>query len=201
MTYRCLFFFLLLFAVVQPVPARSPVTLRRVEFSEPQTPIYQDSDGEDTLQANGFPFSPSGDRHWLRVTAEYETHPDWIDRMTFRFYVLLPTEDEPMLFAGQVNYIDVPEGRDHISDMYLHFNTYSRYFQRGHIDYAVVALIDGSEVAVKTSKRSPDGWWKTMKPHGSGLLNRLETPFGMLNVERYQAQPVPRQQAAELTAD
>lgn len=193
--------FLLVFAAACRVSARPPITFRGVEFSEPRTPSFQDADGEDSIQADGFPFSPSSDRHWLRVTAEYETHPEWIDQMTLLFYVLLPTDEDPLLFTGRVDYINIPEGRDHISDMYLHFNTYRRYFQRGNIHYAVVALIDGNEVAVKTNRRRPEQWWKTMKPHSTGLLNRLDTPFRVLNVERYQAQPVSEQQAAESTAD
>jgi hypothetical protein len=167
---------------------RPLVNIRNVDITEPKTPVYSDSEGEDTLQITGMLQTSGNSEKWFRIVAEFETRPEWLDRLTLEYYVLLPSRDgKEVLFKGIVNYVDIPEGRDHISDMYLHFNTYKRYYKRGGVDYAVIALVDGKIVSMKTNKKEPENWWKEISPHPCGLLNRLDTPFRVFNVESYQA--------------
>lgn len=161
--------------------AQEPVIIREVEITEPQTPVYQTDDGEETLQAAGMKQPAVNAEKWFRIAACFETRPAWLDRLTLEYYVLLPSPGgQPVLFKGTVGYSDIPAGRDHPSDMYLHFNTWKRYGKRGSISYAVIALIDGKEVSVKTN-RQPDNWWKSIQPHPGGLLNRKDTPFRVFN--------------------
>jgi hypothetical protein len=168
---------------------RPDVTIKDVETSEVFTTTYTGATGDDTIQVRGMRLYSTSDRKWFRIAAAYETRPEWIDRLTVEYYVLMPSPDKKeVLFKGVVNYVDIPEGRDHKSEMYMHFNSYARHYDRGNIEYAVVVLIDGQEVAVKTSREEPAGWWKSMTPHPCGLLNRLDTPFRVINVEEYEAQ-------------
>lgn len=158
----------------------------RAETTEPFTPTYQSEDGLDTLQVKGLKTSSFSSKKWFRIAAEYSTDAEWINRLTIEYYVLFP--GETTVFKGAVNYVDVPRGREHLSEMYLHFNSYARHCKRGVIQYAVVALIDGKPVAVETNRRLPEGWWKTLPVYPYGLLDRSSTPFAVFNVEKFDAQ-------------
>ena len=162
------------------------VRILRVETSEPFTPLYQDDDGVDTLQVKGLAQSSSGNRKWFRIAAGYSTEAEWLDRLTLEYYVLFPGATN--VFKGNVHYVDIPRGREHLSEMYLHFNSYARYCKRGVIQYAVVALIDGKQLAVETNKHLPENWWKNMPIHSGGLLDRDMTPFFVVNAEKFEAQ-------------
>jgi hypothetical protein len=174
---------LILFSII----ARAQnVSLIRVETSEPCTPIYQSEDGLETIQAKGMVQTSTSDRKWFRILVEYSTITEWTDRLTLEYYVLFPGETN--VFKGAVSYVDIPRGREHLSEMYLHFNRYARHYKRGEIQYAVVALLDGKQVAVNTNKNKPENWWKTTPLHSGELLDRNATPFAVFNVEKFQAQ-------------
>ncbi len=162
------------------------VELIKVETSDPNTPLYQNEEGMDTLQVKGLMQASTSTKKWFRIAAEYSTSLEWTDRLTLEYYVLFP--DSTNVYKGVVSYVDIPEGREHLSEMYMHFNSYARHYKRGLIQYAVVALIDGKTVAVNTNKRKPEEWWKTMPVHTCGLLDRSMTPFVVFNVEKFEAQ-------------
>jgi len=162
------------------------VRISRVDTSEPFTPIYQDQEGLDTIQVRGLNQNFSNDKKWFRIASQFESTPEWTDRLTFEYYVLFP--DHQKVFKGVVQYVDIPQGREHVSEMYMHFNSYARYYRRGIIHYAVVVLADGKQIAVDTNKRSPENWWKDLAVHPCGLLDRSQTPFAVFNVELFQAQ-------------
>lgn len=162
------------------------VAVIRVETSEPRTPVYQNEEGLETIQVKGLVQTATSDKKWFRITAEYSTATEWTDRLTLEYYVLFSGETN--VFKGLVNYIDIPRGREHLSEMYLHFNRYARHYKRGEIQYAVVALIDGKQVAINTNKTKPENWWKTLPVHPGELLDRNSTPFGVFNIEKFEAQ-------------
>jgi len=158
----------------------------RVETSEPYTPVYQDEEGLDSVLVKGIAQTATGDKKWFRIAAEYSTGSEWLDRLTIEYYVLFPGGTN--VFKGTVNYVDIPRGREHLSEMYLHFNSYARHYKRGTIEYAAVALIDGRQAAVETNKHKPENWWKEMPVHPRGLLDRNMTPFVIFNMEKSEAQ-------------
>lgn len=162
------------------------VSFIRVETSEPRTPIYQSEDGLETIQVKGLVQASSSDKKWFRIAAEYSTVREWTDRLTLEYYVLFPGETK--VFKGTVHYMDIPQGRNHLSEMYLHFNRYARHYRRGEIQYAVVALIDGRQMAVHTNKNNPENWWKSLQAHPGELLDRIATPFVVFNIEKFEAQ-------------
>jgi hypothetical protein len=162
------------------------VSFIRVETSEPRTPVYQNEDGLETVQAKGLIQTSGSDKKWFRIAAEYSTATDWIDLLTLEYYVLFPGATN--VFKGVVQYMDIPQGRNHLSEMYLHFNRYARHYKRGEIQYAVVALINGKPVAVHTNKNKPENWWTTRTVHLGELLNRSATPFVVFNIEKFEAQ-------------
>ncbi len=168
---------------------RPDVRIKDVGTRELHTPFYQNDDGDDSVQISGMPLSQYGNKKWLQISVQYETRPEWIDRLTLEFYLLLPTpEKEKMLFKGIVSYVDIPESREHLAEMYIHFNSYERYYGRGKIQTAVLAKVDGKIVAIDQRNSLKDQWWEGVPSHPAGLLNRLDTPFGVINVEDYEAQ-------------
>jgi len=179
----------ILLSASTPANDRPDVKINDVDIAEVYTPVYQSDDGEDTVQVQGMVPNSTGNRKWFRMVTEFETRPEWLDKLTLEYYVLMPSPDkQEVLFKGTVNYVDIPKGRDHLSEMYMHFNSYERHYGRGKIEYAVVALMDGKEMALETSRKEPKEWWKSITPHPCELLNRLDTPFRVISVEKYEAQ-------------
>jgi len=168
--------------------ARPDVEIEDVEIRELHTPLYQNDDGDDSIQVSGMAINQYGNKKWLQIAVHYETRPEWMDRLTLEFYVLLPTpEKETLLFKGIVQYVDIPESRDHLAEMYMHFNSYERYYGRGKTRTAVLAKIDGKIVAVDKRNSLENKWWEEVPAHPRGLLNRLDTPFRIVNAEDYEA--------------
>ena len=159
------------------------VSVIRVETSEPRTPVYQSEDGLETVQVKGLAQTSTSDKKWFRITAEYSTAAEWTDHLTLEYYVLFPGETN--VFKGAVQYMDIPQGRNHLSEMYLHFNRYARHYRRGEIQYAVVAQIDGKQVSVNTNRNKPENWWKALSTHPGELLDRNATPFVVFNIEKF----------------
>ena len=169
----------------------SPVIkITKIETIELASPLYQNDDGDDSIQVDGTSIDDSTRTQWLRISARYETRPEWLDRLTLEFYVLMPdSETSGMLFKGAVHYVDIPRGRNHLAEMYIHFNSYNRYKKRrGKIKTAVVAKIDGARVSMDNQNIAEELWWENKPTHPAGLLNRLNTPFGVVNPANYAAQ-------------
>jgi hypothetical protein len=169
--------------------AASPVTIREVETDELPVPVYQNEDGDDTIQTEVLTLSQGEGAPWFRVAVQYETEPEWIDQLTLEFYVLFDdTEGQQMVFKGSVDYVDIPQARDHLAEMYLHANSYQRYGTRRPSKISVVAKMDGKIVAMDRRTAKDTQWWEGLPTHPAGLLNRLDTPFRAVNAGAYEAQ-------------
>jgi len=168
---------------------RPIIEIEKVEAQEVGTPVHRGDNNGDTLQIPGISLNQSRREKWLQVSVEYETRPEWMDRLTLEFYVLMPNpEKEDALFKGVVSYVDIPKGREHAAVMYMHFNSYARNYGRGKIRTAVLAKIDGKVVAVDEDSSLDDPWWENTDVNRCGLLNRLDTPFRVVNEERFESQ-------------
>lgn len=184
-----MFAIIMLFAASVAAENQPIIEIGRVETQEVTTPIHETADGADTIQVSGMPLEPTGRKDWFRVFVHYRTTPKWIDRLTLEFYVLMPSpEKEKVLFKGAVNYVDIPEGRDHLAEMYMHFNTYARHYGYGEIQTAVIAKINGKIVGIDEKNSLDNPWWEDKQAFKCGLLNRLDTPFRVINMELYESQ-------------
>ena len=137
-------------------------------------------------------------RDWAAVTVEYETHPKWIDQISFKYFVLLRSnnkddKDAPYtLLEGEVSYIEVKEGQ-HTSAIFMHPSTIERY---GEVVACAVEILYGDEKVEKTDiagKAPVTGlWWKslgsekTVTVKTGYLLNRAKTPFAFINYDSYE---------------
>jgi hypothetical protein len=153
------------------------VKLGKVQPEVTKTPEFQ-------LSSGGTKRSKLGS--WLEVEVEYETKPEDIDELTFKFTILI----EKKLLDGEVTHINIPKGRDHYSVMYISPRTLEKLtggkpLTGTSIENVFVEVSKQGQVLDRTSFRpgvAPN------LPHVPGLvLNKDETPFAPLYYDRYEA--------------
>lgn len=164
------------FAQQQAAPART-VQIRKIEQKKALTPEYQLLKGQFMGQT----------REWFAVQTQYRTAPEWLDDLTFTYYIVVRAKSGPQkftLFKGDVTYVNIQKG-DHKSDMYLHPSTLARY---GDVErVAVVISAQGRVVAMESLPASTTRWWEQLTPVDGYVLNRTQTPFAMINFDDYEA--------------
>lgn len=137
---------------------------------------------------------------WVQITVYYDTEPEWVDELLFRYYVLTEnTEDgqkKYSLFRNTVTYVDIERGRNHMSTVFLRPSAIKRYGKPVAIGVEVV--YQGKVVDEKTEKAIgtlPDGkWWehpnvvesKFVSIRDGYLLNRAQSPFALINIDDYE---------------
>ena len=137
------------------------------------------------------------------IKTEYYTYDEWIDELTFSYYVMTrATEGDARgtysFYDLTVRYVDVEKGTDHLSTVYLHPKTVERF--GGPVAIGVGISAGGKEIAKETTASIPmpknEDWWKSdavlkservkvIKRSGR-LLNRTQTPFNLINIDDYE---------------
>ncbi|MCF7838584.1 MAG: hypothetical protein K9N49_08125 [Candidatus Marinimicrobia bacterium] len=151
--------------------------MRRITDDKVQTPEYN-------VRVGGS--SGSGRRRlWYVITTEYDSAPDWIDEMRFRYYVLVrDKQNTQRLFSDEITYVNVAKGR-HESVIYLHPSTVDRFGDVQAI--AVQVYVEGRLAGLINKPETNVRWWEQFSPTPGYLLNRLQTPFAMINFDNYEA--------------
>ncbi len=159
---------------------RGPVAIRKIEALGPasrmRTPIFTTDPGE----------AVSKPAEWQRVAVRYDTEPDWIDEIEFRYLVLVknPKTSAYTLFPGAVTYVDVAKGKGHVSTVFLRPQTLERY---GPVEWAgVKVFVGGEQVAVGQVPDDPKPWTANVRAVENVLLNRSRTPFALIAVDNYE---------------
>ena len=80
--------------------------LAKIQPEVVKTPEYQIVGGQNKRSKN---------REWLEVEVAYETKPEEIDELTFKFTILF----EKHLLDGEVTYVNIPKDREHYAVMYV----------------------------------------------------------------------------------
>lgn len=153
------------------------VKLGKVMPAAVKTPEFSLSSG---------PVKRSRPADWLEIEVEYETKPEDIEELTFRFTVGV----EKKLLDGEVTYVTIAKGREHFAVMYLSPKsidklTGGKAFTASSIDNVWVEVSRSGQVLDKASwKGAP----QPNLPHVAGMvLNKDETPFAPLFYDRYEA--------------
>lgn len=162
----------------QSAAASRPVSIRAIKGGKTPTPQYSLLKGQAMART----------RDWFQILTQYETNPDWIEELTFTYYVLARDKQGaqrgPVLFRGEVTYVTIQKGK-HMSDMYLHPSTLARY---GEVEaMAVLVTFKGQLVAMESQPASQQRWWEQLAPVDGFILNRMETPFAMIDFDVYEA--------------
>ncbi len=172
-------------------------------------PLFQDT---PTIQSN-FQKRATGSNkgaQWLEVESTFNwlPHPGpdvplYADELTFNYYILLNkvTQQDPkgVLLQGTVTHVNVPQGKDLHSVMYVSPRALERIFD-GKVPTTIQQLIrdagvsityKGQVVAFSSWKSKTGAWWSEaslgLKPTQGSVLNKSETPFGPLSWDYYES--------------
>lgn len=173
----CAVFALSLVASAQAPVGPGSVKISKVQPAIVKTPEYQITGGQNKRYKLG---------DWLEVEVEYETKPEDIDELTFKFTILF----ERKLLDGEVTYINIAKGRDHYAVMYVSPKNIDRLtggkaLTPGSIENVWVEISKQGQVLDKSSFKPGN---PPNLPHVAGLvLPKDETPFGPLYYDRYEA--------------
>ena len=162
------------------------VRIRRLEGDMVRTPQYQVSGISRGRRQ----------RQWLQIRTEFETRPEWVDEMTFTYYVVLHNrraergQEEFVLFRGESRYVNIARTRDGQSVVYLHPSTVERYGELFRV--GVVISAGGRMLAMESSPAAEGRWWEQLSPRDGYVRHRMQTPFAMVNFDDFEASP-PRE--------
>lgn len=167
----------------QPAPpapgGRSPISVKKIDGTKVATPVYAVK-GVNAAAARG--------KEWFHVYAEYDTEAEWIDELSFTFYVLVKGRTKDVapftVFKGETTYIHIPSGRKHTADMFLHPNIIARY---GDVERVAVEVRQGGRVLDRVGKPAlTEPWWERLSPVEDVLLNRSQSPFALVNIDDHE---------------
>ncbi len=193
------------FAQVAPRPAPGAVrpagsakaVLRIKDISKPgKQSLVSSPDVDGKVKSPGH-INRGQNWKWAMLEVKYETAPEWIDEITFTFFVLCqdPKTKELHLFQTAVSYIDIEKG-DHFAAAMLPPNAVKRYGEP--VSYAVDITLDGESVAQEAlgmGVAKGNIWWPAsierlgdrVKRHSGYLKDRSQTPFGVTHFDEYEA--------------
>jgi hypothetical protein len=162
----------------QAASAAKVVQIRKIEpNSKVATPEYKLLTGQVMSKT----------RNWFQVNVYYETDPEWMDDLTFTYYIVTQSKtggQKFTLFRGDVTYVNVQKGK-HKSDMYLHPSTIARYGVVQRV--GVVISSQGRVLAMESLPANNQRWWEQLTPQDGYVLNRMQTPFAMIYFDDYEA--------------
>ncbi|MBN1269252.1 MAG: hypothetical protein JXB04_06680 [Kiritimatiellae bacterium] len=153
------------------------IRIRKLDGLKVRTPEYKITTG--TVQGKT--------RDWFQLRTEYDTAPDWIDEVTFQYFVLVRGKEaraRPTVLKGEITYVNVEKGNRHQSVAYLHPSTLARY---GEVERMAVGVTYRGQTIWETNPSGAQRWWEELPPVSGYILNRMETPFAMINFDDYEA--------------
>lgn len=132
---------------------------------------------------------------WTKISAFYESSPEWSDEVQMKFYVLflnksperkrtaVTPKDLYTMLTGSVKYINVPASRENRGEIFVHPNSLVRYGEikeiRVEIWYKGVmeSFMNQSHGISSKEAAQYQNWWTQIASKDGELLNRLYTPF------------------------
>jgi hypothetical protein len=179
----CLFSLVAIAALTLSASAQAPVGPGSVKLAKPQPAVIKSPD----FQLNGGPQKRTVFGQWLEVEVQYATIPETIDELTFKYTILI----QNTLLDGEVTYVNIPAGREHVAVMYVAPRALLRLtggkpLTNASIENVWVQATKQGQILDQTSFRG-SGQVPNL-PHLAGLvLNKNETPFAPLYYDRYEA--------------
>ena len=133
-----------------------------------------------------------GNRRWAQFEVSYVTTDEWIDELTFTFYVMTqePKTKSFHMFQTTVTYLDIAKG-EHGAAVMLPPAAVMRYGEA--ISFGVEISANGQKIgASNVGKGGPNWWTKLDAPglkisnHSGYLQDRSKTPFGLTYIDAYE---------------
>ena len=163
-------------AEAQLAPAPGSVKIGKVSPAVVRSPEYQLSGGPSKRSKNG---------EWLEMEVDFQTEPEMIDELTFKFTALV----EKTLLTGEVTCVNIMKGRDHYVVMYLSPKALSRLTKGKPLNTTSIenvwVEVGYQGMRLDTSSFRP-GAIPNLPQVAGLLLNKSETPFAPLFYDRYE---------------
>ena len=144
---------------------------------------------------------------WLKVELHYATTANlkakYLDAIQFK--IIIEGRDPDAVnstggkgvavgFTGEINYVNVPAGKDLYGVFYVHPSTLARYSLGGYEDFDrkfnihVEALIGGAQMDWFDKRPEKDlDWYKVLTPVPGLVYRQDQCPFIMADTDRYPA--------------
>jgi hypothetical protein len=137
-------------------------------------------------------------REWAQIAVQYETVAEWLDDVTFQYWVLAMRKEDGQnvyaLYKKSVRYSDIAAGREHVSTVFLRPAALERF---GPVVAAAVEVTIGGTLVGEASEAEitvPEKWWRNPQVVESPqvtaregyLLNRAESPWALINIDDYE---------------
>jgi len=169
-------FGLALMATAQVPVSPASIKVGKVEVAAPSTPEYQISGGPNKRSKIG---------KWLELEVGYETEPEEIDELTFKYTVLL----EKKLLTGDVTYANILKGKDHFAVMYVSPKTIERLtggkaLTGASLENVWVEVSRQGQLLGRASQKP--GAVPNLPQVGGMVLTKDKTPFAPLFFDRYE---------------
>lgn len=128
---------------------------------------------------------------WAVLEVEYETAPEWIDEVSFTFYLMTHdrrNKNQYNYFETSATYVDVARGT-HRACVVLLPAAVERYGEPSA--FGVDIFVQGERVATQ-SVGSIEEWWKkisgqpNINTRSGYLVERSKTPFAWAFIEDYE---------------
>jgi hypothetical protein len=158
-----------------PLTAAS-IKLGKVEISAPSTPEYQITGGQNKRYKLG---------KWIEIEIKYETVPEEIDELTFKFTALI----EGKLLDGDVTYVNINKGNEHYAVMYVSPKSIEKLTGGKTLSPASIGnvWVEVSNQGKVLGKESYKNGNQPNLTHVPGmLLAKNVTPFAPLFYDRYE---------------
>ncbi len=157
------------------------VRMQDVKLAKVETPKYEVKKNIPSVS------TATREQNWVELSLLYKTAPEWMDEVTVTFYVLLEPKEDPSvkykLLTGTVSYVNVKKGA-HRSVMYLHPTTLERYGEPKRCAAVLSASYKGRPMEFASEEKP---WWKQLAGEPGLVLDRMQTPFAMLNFTDFEA--------------
>ena len=134
-----------------------------------------------------------GQSRWVRIETQYDSSPEWADDVRLEYHVSATDSQQSIVLTGQESYINVARGSGHLAVMFLHPRTVQRYLN-GQAPKRVTVLISYQNGLMDGQSFPPSNtrWWEQLTARTGLLLSRMQTPWAVLDNDRYEAiKPAP----------
>ena len=169
--------------------AAQNVDVKKIEYQVQPTPQF------DASAVKGK--RVSSPRSWLEIEVEFETkqtnQEGIYPNLKFRYHVAIKGKDGVHYLTGDVDHINVVADQELFSVMYVSPTTLGtitgdyKDFQDGNVQAVAVEVYQDGVLAGGDSEGERGKWWESasLKKGGAKLLNKMDTPFALLWLDRY----------------
>jgi hypothetical protein len=156
-----------------------PVEVRKLDVQFVDSPVYQLS--------NTTALGATASQRWLQLQTTFDTNQEWIDELTFRYYVLVGEGENRKILVGEVSHVDIPRKAGQVTYAYIHPNTLQRHTGGKNPARVTVQVLYKERPLQQFNWRGEGGaerWWEAMVNTRGFVMPPKDTPFALVVLDR-----------------